>query len=499
MKIYETEILDGLEEALASSNTIAYCAQAESYSPSKTEENIQLAKAIEAGNQDQMDLFYLRSILVSTGWNRNDDVFDPQELWNARTTPEDKPFNYMHDEKDIIGHITGNTLVDFEGNEINENTAEIPSDFNILTTSVIYTAWSDTEQKERMEKIVAEIEQGKWYVSMECLFPEFDYALTGPDGESRVIKRAESSSFLTKHLRAYGGTGQYQNYKVGRLLRNLAFSGKGLVSKPANPRSIILDGTEPFSESQASALDVSLIKENDMSDVLNQQIADLQKDLAEAKAANDSLQSELDSAKSAELEASVAELTEKLAAAEAQVAELTEAMKNGEEKTKKMEEEVEAGKKYMAEMEKEVEAGKKYMAEMEEDYKAMKKKEEMMKRMASLLEIGLTEETAASTVEDFADVDDATFDRVVATLQKAVPAAVAEEAPVVEAKVEEVVAAQEEVTLDEEVDSSEASEADLDAVEEPEAAIAEVVVEDEVESLRAVASEWLGSVLKSSK
>jgi len=153
----------------------------------------------------------------------------------------------------------------------------------------------------------------------------------------------------------------------------------------------------------------------------------------------------------------------------------------------------------MAEMEKEVEAGKKYMAEMEEDYKAMKKKEEMMKRMASLLEIGLTEETAASTVEDFADVDDATFDRVVATLQKAVPVAVAEEAPVVEAKVEEVVAAQEEVTLDEEVDSSEASEADLDAVEEPEAAIAEVVVEDEVESLRAVASEWLGSVLKSSK
>jgi hypothetical protein len=483
MKIYETEILDGLEEALASSNTIAYCAQAESYSPSKTEENVQLAKAIEAGNQDQIDLFYLKSILVSTGWNRNDDVFDPQELWNARTTPEDKPFNYMHDEKDIIGHITGNALVDFEGNEINENTAEIPSDFNILTTSVIYTAWSDIEQKERMEKIVAEIEQGKWYVSMECLFPEFDYALTGPDGESRVVKRAEASSFLTKHLRAYGGTGQYQNYKVGRLLRNLAFSGKGLVSKPANPRSIILDGTEPFSESRASALDVSLIKENDMSDVLNQQIADLQKDLAEAKAANDSLQSELDSAKSAELEASVADLTEKLAAAEAQVVELTEAMKCGEEKMKKMEEEVEAGKKYMA--------------EMEEDYKAMKKKEAMMKRKASLLEIGISEEAAASTVEDFADVDDATFDRVVATLQKAVPVAVAEEAPAEE--VEEVVAAEEEVKLDEEVDSSEASEADLDAVEEPEAAIAEVVVEDEVESLRAVASEWLGSVLKSSK
>lgn len=483
MKIYQSEILDGLEEALASSNTIAYCAQAEAYVPSDFEKNIQIAKAVEAGNENQLDLFYLRSILVSTGWNRNDDVFDPQELWKARTTPEDKPFNFMHNEKDIIGHITGNALIDFDGNEIDENILEIPSDFNILTTSVIYTAWSDIEQRERMEKIVAEIEQGKWYVSMECLFPDFDYALTGPNGESRVIKRAEASAFLTKHLRAYGGTGQYQNYKVGRLLRNLAFSGKGLVSKPANPRSIILDGTEPFSESRASALDVSLIKENDMSDVLNQQVADLQKDLAEAKAANEALKSELDSAKSAEFEASIAELTEKLAAAEAQVVELTEAMKNGEEKMKKMEEEVEAAKKDKAEMEK--------------DYKAMKKKEAMMKRKASLLEIGLNEETAASTVEDFADVDDATFDRVVATLQKAVPVAVAEETQ--NETVEEVVAAEEEVKLDEEVDSSEASEADLDAVEEPEAAIAEVVVEDEVETLRAVASEWLGSVLKSNK
>jgi len=479
MKIYETEILDGLESALASNNTIAYCAQAEAYIPSEGEIKITKAEISEA-NQDQMDLFYLRSILVSTGWNKNDDVFDPQELWAARKTPEDKPFNYMHDEKDIIGHITGNAVVDLDGNEIPENTADLPSEFNILTTSVIYTAWSDVEQKERMQKIVAEIEDGKWFVSMECLFPEFDYALIGEDGSSRVIKRAEASAFLTKHLRAYGGTGKYQNYKVGRLLRNLAFSGKGLVSKPANPRSVILDGNELFDESKASALDISLIKENDMSDVLNQQIADLQKDLAEAKAANDALRGELESAKSAETEATIAELTEKLAASETKVAELTEATKHGEEKVKKMEEEVEAAKKDKA--------------EMEEDYKAMKKKEAMMKRKASLLEIGLSEEAAASTVEDFADADDEVFGRVVATLQKTLPVATAEE----ETEAVEVVAA-EEVKLDEEVDSSEASEDDLDAVEEPEAAIAEVVVEDEVEVLRSAASEWFGSVLKSNK
>lgn len=480
MQIYQSEIVDGLEDALASNNTIAYCSQAETYDPSK--EEIKVAKALENGNENQLDLFYLRSILVSTGWNKNDDVFDPSELYAARNTPEDKPFNFMHDEKDIIGHITGNAIVDFDGNELSEG-AEIPEKFNILTTSVIYTAWSDREQKERMDKIVAEIEEGKWYVSMECLFPDFDYALIGDDGETRVVKRAEASAFLTKHLRAYGGTGKYQNYKVGRLLRNLAFSGKGLVSKPANPRSIILDGNEPFSESQASALDVSFIKENDMSDVLSQQIADLQKDLAEAKAANVSLQTELDSAKSAETEAAIAELTEKLAEAEAKVVELTEAVKQGEDK--------------MAEKDEEVKAMKEDMVKKDEEMKAMKKKEAMMKRKAELLDLGLTEEAAASTVEDFADADDEVFGRVVATLQKTLPVPAVAEETTEEVVAEEVVAAEE--TLDEEVDSSEASEADLDTVEEPEAAIAEVVVEDEVEVLRAAASEWLGSVLKSHK
>ena len=79
---------------------------------------------------------------------------------------------------------------------------------------------------------------------MECLFPNFDYALTAPDGSTKVVSRDEASAFLTKHLRSYGGSGEYQNYRVGRLLRNLSFSGKGLVSKPANPRSVILEGND---------------------------------------------------------------------------------------------------------------------------------------------------------------------------------------------------------------------------------------------------------------
>ena len=56
-----------------------------------------------------------------------------------------------------------------------------------------------------------------------------------------------------------------------------------------------------------------------------------------------------------------------------------------------------------------------------------------------------------------------------------------------------------ETVLEEEVETSEASETDLESVEETEeVAIAEAVGEDDpAESLRAQASEWLGSVLQS--
>jgi hypothetical protein len=62
---------------------------------------------------------------------------------------------------------------------------------------------------------------------------------------------------LTKHLRAYGGTGEYENYKVGRSLRGISFSGKGLVNKPANPRSIILQPEEdPFDDTFTNSINV---------------------------------------------------------------------------------------------------------------------------------------------------------------------------------------------------------------------------------------------------
>ena len=54
-----------------------------------------------------------------------------------------------------------------------------------------------------------------------------------------ILARNNETSYLTKYLRAYGGMGQHEQYKIGRVLRNITFTGKGFVDKPANEDSII--------------------------------------------------------------------------------------------------------------------------------------------------------------------------------------------------------------------------------------------------------------------
>ena len=481
MEIYKAEIQDGLGDLLSSTNSVAYCGVAKCFSPStEQQESMKLIASEASDNKDQIDLFYLESVLVSTGWNKNDDVFDPKETFAARTTPEDKPFNFMHDEKDIIGHITGNRVVDFQGTAIAEETENPPTEFNILTTAVIYKEWSDVDQRQRIQKILAEIEEGKWFVSMECLFPNFDYALVDKEGGTRVVPREESSAFLTKHLRSYGGSGKYEDYRVGRLLRNLSFSGKGLVSKPANPRSVILEGNRFFDESEAQILTISSTKENDMSE-LDKQIDDLRSELAEAKAANEVLKEKVVAEQQAEfeskiqaLEATIAEQAETLKAKEVVVAEQAEAIAKAADD----------------------------MKEKMEKLREMQKKEAMNKRKAQLEELGLETEEAEATLAAFEDADDETFDKVATAMktmrQKSIKHDEKEKKEEKAIKKDEAIKKEKEAKAEEELDSAEAGEEALEQVEPvEEVAIAELdEQEDPAESLRSVASEWLGSVLQ---
>ena len=225
MKIYAQEKNDGLEISMKTGASVAMTCRVLPNRDHKADETV-IAKLLASApsNPDQRDLYYLNSVLVSTGWNKNDDVFGNSEVWAARHTPVDKQFNFMHNENDIIGHITGSVVLDRDENDVTAQ-EEAPDEFDVITSAVIYTSWSDEEQRDRVKKLTEEIDTGKWAVSMECLFNDFDYAVVAPNGDHKVIARDENSAFLTKHLRSYGGEGEYKGYKLGRKLKNITFSG----------------------------------------------------------------------------------------------------------------------------------------------------------------------------------------------------------------------------------------------------------------------------------
>jgi len=319
--VYKAELDAGLGEAIRTTGSLAYACETR---PWDAEHHNALARlrslfpeSARAALSD-IDLYFLQTILVSTGWNRNDDVFDPMEVWVARHTPEHKPFNYEHDCANIIGHIISNWVIDSDGNLVAETSAadELPAKFHVATGAVLYKYWEKPELQERMDRILVEIAKGEWFVSMECLFKGFDYALQARDGSMRVVARNEKTAFLTKHLRVYGGSGRYGEYKVGRLLRNIIFSGKGLVRKPANPDSVILPDTEPFSASKAILISdfsqvsaeqvyspVAKKEQNERNHQMANELEAMQKQLETLKFENEALKARAEAAEAAKAKA----------------------------------------------------------------------------------------------------------------------------------------------------------------------------------------------------
>tara|TARA_B100001564_G_scaffold151746_1_gene127548 strand:- start:16305 stop:17780 length:1476 start_codon:yes stop_codon:yes gene_type:complete len=484
MKIYADEIHDGVAELVQTSSSIAYCMPA-TISNSQDNKDIDFINKVkaESANPDQVDLYYIKSILVSTGWNKNDDVFNAAQTWAARSTPEDKQFNLMHNENDIIGHITGSYVVDRDGNPVEGDTQ--PDDFDIITEAVLYNSWTDPENREKMSQIIAEIEEGKWFVSMECLFAGFDYALLDEGGNAKLLERNEGSAFLTKHLRAYGGNGEYEGYKIGRSLRQISFSGKGLVSKPANPRSIILDASKAFSLNPEDEILLTVPNngDNNMSDInaLEQQVADLKSELASAKETNDALVAQATEMASketteamAKLEETIAEKDEAITALEASVAEkearITELQTSAET----------------------VEAD---MKEKMEELQKMKKAAKYEKRKAELLDLGLEAEEAEESLASYEEFDDTTFDAIITAMKKMddKKKVVKKEEEESEGKpikpTAEVVEAEAEA---EEAEAEVAAEEALEEVETTEATLVDASDEnEELEATRASVAEWL--------
>ena len=488
IEIFKAEINAGIADRIQSNTSIAYSSLVipRTADEGEAESAKLVALSTQAmSNPDQIDHYYLNSVLVSTGWNKNDDVFDIDQTWAARNTPEDKQFNFMHDENDIIGHITGNCVLNADGKVVADGL--MPDKFDIITSAVIYKSWSDPEKRERINKMIAEIEEGKWFVSMECLFNGFDYAVVTPDGDNSVIARDENSAFLTKHLRAYGGEGQYEGYKVGRLLKNISFSGKGLVNNPANPNSVILKETNPFKSTQACVIEETGIREiDDMSNdnALQQQL--------------DTLKAELDASKQREesLEAKLRELDEKAVTEKLEA--LQSEIQTRDEAIAAMTEAEESLKAEKVELSETLTKAQDELNEMKAQLDEIKAEAHKAQRLAALKNAGLNDEDAADKLEKFAEASDEMFADIVALMAQ-------EEAVEEEEATEAEVEAEETAEADEDVDSDEAAdEADAEVLEEVEeeveASLTDAGETDSVQEARTVASEWLKSnVLKTTR
>lgn len=269
--------------------------------------------------RNNFDLFSLKSLLVSSVWNGNDDYFCPKELWLARNTVVNKPFNYEHDEHDIIGHITNSYVVDSVGNVLSETTEldNLPDVIHIICGAVLYKYWSDKTQRERIDKLIAEIRDGKWHVSVECLFTNFDYLLKSDNNTYKLIARNEKTAFLSKYLRIYKGSGVYNNQKIARVPRNFIISGKGLVKTPANSSSEIFACKFDVAKNNCKNIQNNLEMVYEITEVnkMNEKdFADLQNKYKQLEVEYTSLKASLNENKNKDLENKVADLTKSVEA-----------------------------------------------------------------------------------------------------------------------------------------------------------------------------------------
>jgi hypothetical protein len=426
MEIFPEEINDGLQEVITAKACVSYATQAVPCD----DQQIKGKKLKSLASVSDEDLYYVQSILVSSSWNKNDDIFDKAEVWEAKSTPEDKPTNLEHDEATIIGHIVSNYPITEDGILIDENTPveNLPDKYHILTGSVIYKGFSNPELRSRSEKLIAEIESGEKYVSMECFFKGFDYGLINKANNNyTILPRNKETAHLTKHLRAYGGQGEHEGFRIGRVLRGITFSGKGFVNKPANPDSII------FTKNSLHNIEEEKVIEKNTNLCIagvsdNQSTFNSENHIMSEQTVTTELQEKVESASDCleavkEAEASSNELKEK-------ANELETALKTSETSLAEVQsqlqlvlsEKEEAAKKWDMDMKKKEEEMKKMKAELDEALESiaayknkeaeMLKKEKKMKRMASLLEVGVDNDTASAAVEKFENLEDEAFEAV---------------------------------------------------------------------------------------
>jgi hypothetical protein len=193
----------------------------------------------------QPDLQYFSAVFVSAGANLNHAYFLPSELVRAKDTIVSKALDIEHSEDEIIGHIYDRAFVD--GNHKRLDLTELSnkeegsintenSDMHVVIAGVVY--------KNRFPGVAKEIADGSWKVSMECYFSDYDVKvgdLVLSRKEAEAMGLASTDRFFGKLAKVMRDGKEIADGVIERVLRNITFSGCGIVKNPANPSSVILE------------------------------------------------------------------------------------------------------------------------------------------------------------------------------------------------------------------------------------------------------------------
>lgn len=220
------------------------------YAPIEVEQEVEKAAMEKASflafpEEKQQDLQYIRSVLVSAGTNKNGAHFLSSEMMKAHNTVVHKAIDIEHDEERVIGHIYDCAYLYKDGTQFNPLgvMAEYQETSQDLDDLDIDIAVAGVIHKMRFPDYAQEIASGEWKVSMECFFKDFDIKIG-----NTIITRDEAKALgydaqdlIGGFVKVVAGHRALGKHFVARVLRNITFSGMGIVKNPANPHSIIME------------------------------------------------------------------------------------------------------------------------------------------------------------------------------------------------------------------------------------------------------------------
>lgn len=219
----------------------------------------EVASIINFPENKTPDMLFFSGIFVSSGENLNKAYFLPSELVKAHHTINNKALDLEHSETDIVGHIYSSAFIDRGGRKLEIATLQEISqeelnkmDIDVMIAGILY--------KSRFPELAKEVKDDKWKLSMETYFQDFDVKIG-----DLIISRKEAEALgldtdgvlgrLAKILRKGK---EIAKGEIARVLRDLMFSGCGLVKNPANPRSVILETAKKNLEVEGEEIIIEL-------------------------------------------------------------------------------------------------------------------------------------------------------------------------------------------------------------------------------------------------